>query len=146
VRPRDARDEKEHDEPGEGPVPLGGARGQGWTIRDVRRARQRGRVGECSTARLVGIAGVLYKARPDGVPDRRSEVSAAPVVVAEGLGRRFGELDAVIDLSLEIEDRKIFGFLGPNGAGKTTTIKMLCGLLRPTCGRARVVGFDVASQ
>ena len=71
---------------------------------------------------------------------------AAPVVVAEGLGRRFGQLDAVRDLSLEIEDRQIFGFLGPNGAGKTTTIKMLCGLLRPTGGHALVVGFDVASQ
>jgi drug efflux transport system ATP-binding protein len=103
-----------------------------------------------AAAPLVAMAGGLYNARPDGTPDRQSAVSApggaAPVVVAEGLGRRFGQLDAVRDLSLQIEDRQIFGFLGPNGAGKTTTIKMLCGLLRPTGGHALVVGFDVASQ
>jgi drug efflux transport system ATP-binding protein len=72
--------------------------------------------------------------------------ASAPIVVTQGLGRRFGDLDAVLDLSLEIEDRQIFGFLGPNGAGKTTTIKMLCGLLPPTRGRARVAGFDVATE
>ncbi len=70
----------------------------------------------------------------------------APVVLTEGLGRRFGTLDAVVDLSLQVEGGQIFGFLGPNGAGKTTTIKMLCGLLPPSSGRAQVAGFDIASE
>jgi len=70
----------------------------------------------------------------------------APVVLTEGLGRRFGTLDAVADLSLQVEGGQIFGFLGPNGAGKTTTIKMLCGLLPPSSGRAQVAGFDIASE
>ncbi len=50
------------------------------------------------------------------------------------------------DLSLRVERGQIFGFLGPNGAGKTTTIKMLCGLLRPSSGTARVAGCDIATQ
>jgi ABC-2 type transport system ATP-binding protein len=69
----------------------------------------------------------------------------APVVLTEGLGRRFGTLDAVAELSLQVEGGQIFGFLGPNGAGKTTTIKMLCGLLQPTTGRATVAGFDIVT-
>jgi ABC-2 type transport system ATP-binding protein len=69
-----------------------------------------------------------------------------PIVVTDRLGRRFGELDAVVDLSLHIERGKIFGFLGPNGAGKTTTIKMLCGLLPPTAGHARVAGHDILAD
>jgi len=70
----------------------------------------------------------------------------APVVLTEGLGRRFGTLDAVSDLSLQVEGGQIFGFLGPNGAGKTTTIKMLCGLLPPSSGRAQVAGFDIVGE
>ena len=69
-----------------------------------------------------------------------------PIVVTEGLGRRFGGIDAVVDLSLQIERGQIFGFLGPNGAGKTTTIKMLCGLVPPTAGRASVAGFDIGRE
>src|SRR5262249_29574520 len=86
--------------------------------------------------------------RPEEPPPRRgprepSPVSVsvapgrdtAPVVLTEGLGRRFGTLDAVTELSLQVEGGQIFGFLGPNGAGKTTPIKMLCRLLPPTTGR-----------
>lgn len=66
-----------------------------------------------------------------------------PVIEAVGLSRRFGQLEAVRGVDLEVRRGEIFGFLGPNGAGKTTTINMLCTLLRPTAGRATVAGFDV---
>ena len=59
------------------------------------------------------------------------------------LTRRFGAFTAVDDLSFEVRQGEIFGFLGSNGAGKSTTIRMLCGLLRPTSGSARVGGIDV---
>jgi len=64
-------------------------------------------------------------------------------IVAEKLSRRFGALVAVNELDLDVRAGEIFGFLGPNGAGKTTVVRMLCGLLQPTAGRARVAGFDV---
>src|SRR3989304_1475288 len=67
-------------------------------------------------------------------------------IVVEGLSRRFGEFTAVDSISFDVRQGEIFGFLGPNGAGKTTTINMLCTLLRPTAGRARVNGFDVAAE
>jgi len=65
-------------------------------------------------------------------------------VLAENLVKRFGDFTAVDHINLETRAGEIFGFLGPNGAGKSTTIRMLCGLLRPTAGRATVAGFDVA--
>jgi len=65
-------------------------------------------------------------------------------VVVENLVKRFGDFVAVDRLSLDVRKGEVFGFLGPNGAGKSTTIRMLCGLLKPTSGRAQVAGFDVA--
>jgi ABC-2 type transport system ATP-binding protein len=65
-------------------------------------------------------------------------------VMVENLVKRFGGFVAVDRLNLEIRKGEVFGFLGPNGAGKSTTIRMLCGLLKPTSGRALVAGFDVA--
>ena len=67
-------------------------------------------------------------------------------VVIENLVKRFGDFTAVDHISLETRTGEIFGFLGPNGAGKSTTIRMLCGLLRPTAGRAVVAGYDVGRQ
>jgi len=64
------------------------------------------------------------------------------VIETRNLTKRYGDLVAVSDLNLGVEDREIFGFLGPNGAGKTTTILMLLGLTEPTSGRALVSGFD----
>jgi ABC-2 type transport system ATP-binding protein len=69
-----------------------------------------------------------------------------PIIVTEHLQRRFGDLLAVRDVSLEIFRGEIFGVLGPNGAGKSTTIRMLCGILDPSGGRGTVVGFDVGTQ
>lgn len=60
------------------------------------------------------------------------------------LTRRFGAFAAVDDVSFDVRRGEVFGFLGSNGAGKSTTIRVLCGLLRPTAGRAEVGGIDVA--
>ena len=67
-------------------------------------------------------------------------------VVIENLVKRFGDFIAVDNVSLRVAKGEIFGFLGPNGAGKSTTIRILCGLLGPTTGKATVSGFDVATQ
>jgi ABC-2 type transport system ATP-binding protein len=62
------------------------------------------------------------------------------------LSKRFGSFQAVEDLTFAVGEGEIFGLLGSNGAGKSTAIRMLCGLLRPTSGSARVLGNDVASD
>jgi ABC-2 type transport system ATP-binding protein len=69
-----------------------------------------------------------------------------PAVELSGLVKRFGDFTAVDHVTLRVERGEIFGFLGPNGAGKSTTIRVLCGLLTPTSGRATVDGLDVATQ
>ncbi|HVM40634.1 MAG TPA: ATP-binding cassette domain-containing protein [Acidimicrobiia bacterium] len=69
-----------------------------------------------------------------------------PAVAVEALERRFGSFTAVDGISFEVEAGELFGFLGPNGAGKTTTISMLCTLLRPTGGTARVAGHDIVAE
>jgi ABC-2 type transport system ATP-binding protein len=66
-------------------------------------------------------------------------------VAVENLVKRFGDFTAVDNLSFAARKGEVFGFLGPNGSGKSTTIRILCGLLRPTSGRARVAGFDVGA-
>jgi ABC-2 type transport system ATP-binding protein len=71
-------------------------------------------------------------------------MSAQTTVVAQSLTRRFGAFVAVDDISFEIRAGEIWGFLGPNGSGKSTTIRMLCGVLAPSGGRAEVLGYDVA--
>ena len=70
----------------------------------------------------------------------------APVVEVEALRREFGSFVAVDDVSFHVERGEIFGYLGANGAGKSTTIRMLCGLLTPTSGRAVVAGCRVGEQ
>src|SRR5579863_6165471 len=69
-----------------------------------------------------------------------------PAVHIDKLVKRFGDFVAVDNVSIDVAPGEIFGFLGPNGAGKSTTIRILCGLLPPSSGRATVGGFDVASQ
>jgi ABC-2 type transport system ATP-binding protein len=67
-------------------------------------------------------------------------------VEMEDLVKVFGSFVAVDHVSMQVRRGEILGFLGPNGAGKSTTIRMLCGLLTPTSGRAQVNGFDVGTQ
>ena len=72
-------------------------------------------------------------------------VSVSPnSVVIEELTKRFGDFVAVDRINLTVRKGEVFGFLGPNGAGKSTTIRMLCGLLKPSAGRATVAGYDVS--
>jgi ABC-type multidrug transport system ATPase subunit len=68
------------------------------------------------------------------------------MIECENLTRRFGHFTAVDHVSLKVAKGSIFGFLGPNGSGKSTVIRMLCGLLEPTEGSARIGGFDVVKQ
>ena len=65
------------------------------------------------------------------------------VIQAENLTKKFGSFTAAENITLDVKKGEIFGLLGPNGAGKTTTFKMLCGLLKPTSGKAFVNGVDL---
>src|SRR5690349_4450916 len=67
---------------------------------------------------------------------------SVPVIQTSSLSRRFGEKNAVDELTLEVQAGEIFGFLGHNGAGKTTTVRLLNGVLEPTTGHAKVLGLD----
>lgn len=73
-------------------------------------------------------------------------MSAEKTVEVQDLTRTFDSFVAVDHIHFEIPRGEIFGLLGPNGAGKTTTIRMLCGILKPTSGTARVLGYDVAKE
>ena len=67
-------------------------------------------------------------------------------VETHGLGKTFEAVEAVRALDLEVGEGEMFGLVGPDGSGKTTTIRMLCGLLKPSAGRASVLGYDVVSD
>jgi ABC-2 type transport system ATP-binding protein len=87
---------------------------------------------------------VAVPAGVDSTPPPRSGARGDGSVEVRQLTRRFGRFVAVDRVSFEVSPGEIFGFLGPNGAGKTTVIRMLCGLLAPSAGMARVAGVDVA--
>jgi ABC-2 type transport system ATP-binding protein len=69
-----------------------------------------------------------------------------PVILTEGLTRRFKQVTAVENLDLAVEPAEIFGLVGPDGAGKTTTIRMLCAIMDPTEGSAQVAGYDTVRE
>lgn len=71
---------------------------------------------------------------------------SGPMIECQGLTRRFGAFTAVDRVSLRVNRGSIFGFLGPNGSGKSTVIRMLCGILAPSEGTARLGGYDVVSE
>ncbi len=80
---------------------------------------------------------------PLGQPPHEALAEGAAVVEAVGLTKQFGTFTAAENISFRIPRGEIYGLLGPNGAGKSTTFKMMCGLLRPTAGNARVAGYDL---
>ena len=93
---------------------------------------------------FVNILGVKTRAHSElaeRMPDKESNLER--LIVAKHLTKRFGDFVATEGIDFEIGRGEIFGFLGPNGAGKSTTFKMLCGLLTPTEGDARVMGEDL---
>jgi ABC-2 type transport system ATP-binding protein len=78
--------------------------------------------------------------------DQTFHARGQPAILAEGLGKRFGEVQALEGVDLELPAGKVLALLGPNGAGKTTMVRILATLLAPDLGRARVAGFDVVTQ
>jgi ABC-2 type transport system ATP-binding protein len=70
----------------------------------------------------------------------------SPAVETDGLSKAFETVEAVRSLDLSVGEGEMFGLVGPDGAGKTTILRMLCGLLRPTSGRASVLGYDVVED
>jgi ABC-2 type transport system ATP-binding protein len=68
------------------------------------------------------------------------------LIETENLTKKFGDLIAVDNVSLQVNDGEVFGFLGPNGAGKTTTIRMLCCLISKTSGSARIGSYEIGNK
>lgn len=68
------------------------------------------------------------------------------IISIENLTKKFGDFTAVDGISLQVKKGEIFGFLGPNGAGKSTAIRMLCGIMEPTSGKAFVLGYDIKRE
>ena len=83
---------------------------------------------------------------PPGLEHDTSHQEAQTVIRVEQLVKTFGNFTAVDHISFEVKRGEIFGFLGANGAGKTTAMRILCGLSRPTSGKAEVMGYDVRTQ
>src|SRR5512136_2695904 len=75
-----------------------------------------------------------------------ARIESGPAVETSGLARHFGDIRAVDGLDLTVHPGEMFGLVGPDGAGKTTAIRLLCGLLPPTSGVARIFGRDIVGD
>src|SRR6202142_3124823 len=100
---------------------------------------------------MHGVSGIPGHSEHDATLEfpncaRVANLMDAPAISTENLTRRFGELVAVQDVTLQVAPGQFFGFLGPNGAGKSTTIKMLTGLLAPSSGRMQILGHDLVAN
>ncbi len=115
---------------------------------DVERGRAAseagGRAGHRRGCRYRGPGQLSQTATTAPAPPPTTAPTAA--VSVDGLVKRYGEVEAVRGIDFEVASGEIFGFLGPNGAGKSTTINMLCTLVRPSGGSARVAGHDVVAE
>src|SRR6187200_1550502 len=81
-----------------------------------------------------------------GPPTNADPQTPATIIQCENLTKRFGAFTAVDHVSFSIGKGSIFGFLGPNGSGKSTVIRMLCGILEPSEGRATIAEFNVVDD
>ena len=79
-------------------------------------------------------------------PGNPASARPGPVITTDKLTKKFGSFVAASELTFQVEKGEIFGFLGANGAGKTTAMRMLCGLLTPSSGKASIAGFDVYTE
>ena len=105
---------------------------------------------EAITPRFEDAFVALLEHRNAAIPalpswGRHGAGGGGAVVEAKGLTRRFGDFVAVDGVDFKVAAGEIFGLLGPNGAGKSTTFRMLCGLLPPSGGEARIAGIDLAA-
>jgi ABC-2 type transport system ATP-binding protein len=91
------------------------------------------------------LGGGVKGSSPFAQAPLRQREAGGFAVEADQLTRRFGAFTAADRITFSVRHGEIFGLIGPNGAGKSTTFKMLCGLLRPSSGTARVAGFDLAN-
>src|SRR5512145_1372413 len=97
--------------------------------------------------RHLGINAKPLCGTHDGLPKRAHVTDDTSFAIeTEKLSKRFGRFVAVNSVTFNVRRGTIFGFLGPNGAGKTTTMRMLLGLLKPSGGKAKILGYDVAHQ
>ncbi len=124
----------------------------GYGITIVVSTPYRDEVMQCDRIALMSEGTVTGIGKPqDVMPEERGLdsrsmdfTSMPPVIVTDGLTKRFGDFTAVDHISFNVYEGEIFGFLGANGAGKTTAMRMLSGLSQPSGGRATVAGFDVS--